>query len=676
MAVDAPAVIHLVPHTHWDREWYEPFQVFRMRLVELVDQLLDSMEADDRLAFTLDGQVATVDDYLEVRPEGRPRIERLIAEGRLAIGPWQILMDEFLVSGETMVRNLEIGWHAAEGFGAAMPVGYLPDMFGHIAQMPQILRRAGIRHAVVWRGVPAAIDRHAFTWRAPDGSSVRTEYLVGGYGNGAYLLAIPEKLAEKVGRYAEASRAFYGDRSILAMYGTDHAVPSPALAAIVADANAARPDIVVRIETLSDYIRAFDAAVADPDVPDPATAPVWTGELRSAARANMLMNVTSARIDIKMAAARAERALERYAEPLAGDPRRRMAGPAARARLAEGRRQLRPRLDLRLLARRRRGPGPDPVRRGRADRPRHRGRRRPAARGRRAARLGGRRQPVALRADRRRRDRPSRAGRLGDRRARPPRRRAACRRSSSSVRRRCCDASGSRDARCRSCSRVASTAGSCSGIRSTATWSGGRRVFPSSSSSWTTRPPRPTSTSIPSSMPSPRRSPAIRTRRGTSRSCAAIDAGSWRPCRCPPSGRRRSARSRDRRSPRPQPTPSSSATAPWRTGRSPSRSRTTARSRSRAAAFVSRARAGSSTAATSATRTTTARRPPTASSSSRASSWSSRSIMARSAGWSTSSPGTTGRWGWPRTGPPAPKRPHPSRSPPGSSSGRASRSSG
>ncbi len=312
-----PAVIHLVPHTHWDREWYEPFQVFRMRLVELVDQLLDSMDADDRLAFTLDGQVATVDDYLEVRPEARPRIERLIAEGRLAIGPWQILMDEFLVSGETMIRNLEIGWKAAQAYGAAMPVGYLPDMFGHIAQMPQLLRRAGIRHAVVWRGVPAAIDRHAFTWRSPDGSSVRAEYLVGGYGNGAYLLAIPSRLAEKVGRYVDASRAFYGDRSILAMYGTDHAVPSPELARIVADANAARDDVVVRIETLTQYIRAFDASVADPDVPNPAVAPVWTGELRSAARANMLMNVTSARIDSKAAAARAERALERYAEPLA-----------------------------------------------------------------------------------------------------------------------------------------------------------------------------------------------------------------------------------------------------------------------------------------------------------------------------------------------------------------------
>jgi alpha-mannosidase len=312
-----PAVIHLVPHTHWDREWYEPFQVFRMRLVELVDQLLDSMEADDRMAFTLDGQVATIDDYLEVRPEGRARIERLIAAGRLAIGPWQILMDEFLVSGETIIRNLEIGWHAAEAFGAAMPVGYLPDMFGHIAQMPQILRRAGIRHAVVWRGVPAAIDRHAFTWSSPDGSSVRAEYLVGGYGNGAYLLAVPDRLADKVGRYVDASRAFYGDRSILAMYGTDHAVPSPRLARIVADANARRDDIAVRIETLSAYIDAFDRAVADPAAPDPAPTPIWTGELRSAARANMLMNVTSARIDLKVAAGRAERTLERLAEPLA-----------------------------------------------------------------------------------------------------------------------------------------------------------------------------------------------------------------------------------------------------------------------------------------------------------------------------------------------------------------------
>ena len=313
------AVIHLVPHTHWDREWYEPFQVFRMRLVDLIDQLLERMAADPRLRFTLDGQAATVDDYLEIRPEAEPLIRQLIAEGRLAIGPWQILLDEFLVSGETIVRNLELGWARAESLGGAMRVGYLPDMFGHIAQMPQILRRSGIDRAVVWRGVPAAIDRHAFLWGSPDGSVVDTEYLVGGYGNGAYLFDVPDRLGVKLGEYRRINAPTYGDRSLLAMYGTDHAVPSPMLADLVDLVNASDGDVEVRLATLTEYL--------DRDRernPGPAgDAPMWDGELRSGARANMLMNVVSARVDLKAAAARAERRLERYAEPLMalhGDP--------------------------------------------------------------------------------------------------------------------------------------------------------------------------------------------------------------------------------------------------------------------------------------------------------------------------------------------------------------------
>jgi alpha-mannosidase len=304
-------VVHLIPHTHWDREWYEPFQTFRLRLVDLVDQLLERMEADSRLRFTLDGQCATVDDYLEVRPEAEPLIRRLVAEGRLAIGPWQILMDEFLVSGETMVRNLELGWARATELGGAMRVGYLPDMFGHIAQMPQLLHRAGIERAVVWRGVPSVIDRNVFTWASPDGSAVEAEYLVGGYGNGAYLFDVPERLRVKLSEHVDANESFYGRHSILAMYGTDHAVPSPRLADLVDAVNADSSPVVVRIETLAEY-----AARADVESPDPDGRPSWTGELRSGARANMLMNVTSARVDVKIACGRAERLLERYAEPL------------------------------------------------------------------------------------------------------------------------------------------------------------------------------------------------------------------------------------------------------------------------------------------------------------------------------------------------------------------------
>ncbi|URM94005.1 hypothetical protein LUW76_06500 [Actinomadura madurae] len=97
---ERPEII-VVPHTHWDREWYLPFQRFRLRLVSLLDGVIDGMEADPRWHFTLDGQMAAVDDYLEIRPERRERLAALVREGRLAVGPWQILHDEFLCSGRT-----------------------------------------------------------------------------------------------------------------------------------------------------------------------------------------------------------------------------------------------------------------------------------------------------------------------------------------------------------------------------------------------------------------------------------------------------------------------------------------------------------------------------------------------------------------------------------------------
>src|SRR5439155_20263247 len=195
------STVFLVPHTHWDREWYRPFQSFRISLVDVVDEVLDRLEAEPKLRFTLDGQLATVDDYLEIRPEAAERIRALVHDGRLAIGPWQTLMDEFLVDGETTLRNLETGLARAAEFGSAMSVGYLPDMFGHVAQMPQLLRLAGIETAVVWRGVPSAVDRSAFWWSAPDGSTVRAEYLLSGYGNGEGIAEDPASLVARVEQF-------------------------------------------------------------------------------------------------------------------------------------------------------------------------------------------------------------------------------------------------------------------------------------------------------------------------------------------------------------------------------------------------------------------------------------------------------------------------------------------
>ncbi len=191
----SPREVAIVPHTHWDREWYEPFQVFRLRLVGLFDELLPMLDRDLSYSrFLLDGQTVVLDDYLAVRPDAAAAIARLVTSGRVSIGPWACLMDEYMVSGETMVRNLQRGMLRASELGGVMPVGYLPDMFGHVAQMPQLLRLAGLEHAVVWRGVPAAVDKTAFWWVAPDGSRVRAEYLYGSYSNGRDLPDDPEKL--------------------------------------------------------------------------------------------------------------------------------------------------------------------------------------------------------------------------------------------------------------------------------------------------------------------------------------------------------------------------------------------------------------------------------------------------------------------------------------------------
>ncbi len=308
-AQQARRTVAIVPHTHWDREWYAPFQTFRLRLVDLLDEFLPALEDDLSYArFLLDGQMAVVDDYLEVRPEAEARLRRLAATGRVAMGPWYTLPDEFLVSGETHIRNLQLGLERAAAFGGAMDVGYLPDMFGHVAQMPQILSQFGFGHTVLWRGVPAAVDRTAFHWSAPDGTTIRAQYLArGGYGNGA---AIPDDAKALVRRIAAHEREL-GDMlvgGILFMNGTDHQVPQAWLGRVVAEANEIQDDYEFVVTSLAEYLTGPAAATEG--------LAAWTGELRSGARANLLMGVGSNRVDTKQLAARAERALERFAEPL------------------------------------------------------------------------------------------------------------------------------------------------------------------------------------------------------------------------------------------------------------------------------------------------------------------------------------------------------------------------
>jgi mannosylglycerate hydrolase len=303
--------VNVVPHTHWDREWYRTFQDLRLVLVEVLDHLLDDLAADPGLGhFLLDGQVAVVDDYLELRPERADELCGHLRSGRLATGPWYTLPDEFLVSGETLVRDLELGMDRADelvGDGGAMPVGYLPDTFGHVAQMPQLLAWAGLAHAVVWRGVPAAVDRTAFWWSSPDGTTVRAEYLPTGYGNGARMPEDAGAFLSRLTAWIESVATIVGDDPVLLMNGTDHLEHQKGLASVLAAATAASDGrFDLRLSSLHQHV--VDAPIEG--------LPQWEGELRSSARASLLPGVTSNRVDVRQAAARAERVLEQEAEPL------------------------------------------------------------------------------------------------------------------------------------------------------------------------------------------------------------------------------------------------------------------------------------------------------------------------------------------------------------------------
>jgi hypothetical protein len=301
--------VTIVPHTHWDREWYEPFEGFLRRLVEMMDTLIDLLD-DGFPHFHLDGQTALIDDYLAVRPEREADIRRLAAEGRISVGPWFTQMDEFLTSGESHVRNLERGLARNRDLGARPVVGYLPDQFGHIGQMPQILVRGGLDRAVVWRGVPRAVEKTAFWWESPDGTRVLTEYLAFGYSIGMDL-----RSAERPGELADMLRESVRNLSamtaregaMLVMAGSDHHGPDPTLPERLRAMEPIAPELRIEIGPV--------AAFVDGHPPD--DIPVWRGELRSGSRAFLLPNVVSSRIHQKRERGRLEALVERAAEPLA-----------------------------------------------------------------------------------------------------------------------------------------------------------------------------------------------------------------------------------------------------------------------------------------------------------------------------------------------------------------------
>ena len=168
-------IFHLIPHTHWDREWYLPRATFHARLVALFDVLLERLQADGGLrSFLLDGQTILVEDYLRARPERDNEIKGLVKTGRLQVGPWYVLADELIPSGESLIRNLLLGAADAERLGGRLDVLYSPDAFGHPAVLPSLAREFGIKFGVLWRGLGGepGQDHDLYKWNGSDGREI------------------------------------------------------------------------------------------------------------------------------------------------------------------------------------------------------------------------------------------------------------------------------------------------------------------------------------------------------------------------------------------------------------------------------------------------------------------------------------------------------------------------
>jgi alpha-mannosidase len=304
--------IHVISHTHWDREWYLTHEQFRFRLVALIDRLLDLLEADPGYKhFHLDGQTIVLEDYLEIRPEEEPRLRKAIESGRILIGPWYVMPDEFLVSGESLVRNLLRGHRISSEFGTPMPVGYLPDLFGHVGQMPQIWRQFGVDNTILWRGFGGADAE--YWWDAPDGSRLLMMHLPPeGYCNATRLVFDPDAMMARAKEKIDFERARTRTAQALLMNGVDHVEPHTAIPALIQHLSAL-PGQRATHSTLPDYVAAVRQAVQTERPP----LETIVGELRAGTDyANLLPGVLSARVYLKQQNAHVQTLLESYAEPL------------------------------------------------------------------------------------------------------------------------------------------------------------------------------------------------------------------------------------------------------------------------------------------------------------------------------------------------------------------------
>ena len=303
--------VHIVPHMHWDREWYFTTEESRILLVNNMEEIMERLENDTNYPhYVLDGQTSILEDYFAVKPENRERVKKLVQEGKFIIGPWYTQTDEMVVGGESVVRNLLYGMKDCEEFGDPMMIGYLPDSFGQSAQLPQILNGFGIDRAMFWRGVSErkGTDKTEFYWESEEGSKVITQLLPLGYAIGKYLPEEKDALANRMSKYMPVLDRGATSEHILLPNGHDQMPLQKNIYKVMETLKEIYPE---REFFLSKYERVFE------ELEKLNNLDTISGELLDGKYMRVHRSIFSTRMDIKAANARIEGKITNILEPLA-----------------------------------------------------------------------------------------------------------------------------------------------------------------------------------------------------------------------------------------------------------------------------------------------------------------------------------------------------------------------
>jgi 2-O-(6-phospho-alpha-D-mannosyl)-D-glycerate hydrolase len=304
-------IFHLIAHTHWDREWFLPRAAFHARLIAMFDDLIERLHADAAFrTFLLDGQTVLVEDYLRARPERENDVKALVKTGRLQVGPWYVLADELIPSGESLIRNLLLGAADAERLGGRLDVLYSPDAFGHPAVLPTLAREFGLKYGVLWRGLGGepGQEHDFYRWRSTDGREILVWHLPpDGYEIGATLPGAGARLPDLWTQVRATLVQRAAGKHIPLFIGADHHAPHPTLARLRDLLADLEPASAFRISRLDEFFQAAESASAKP----------VAGELRwSYGYTWTLQGVHGTRAPLKRRHGQVELWLERLAEPL------------------------------------------------------------------------------------------------------------------------------------------------------------------------------------------------------------------------------------------------------------------------------------------------------------------------------------------------------------------------